>query len=223
MIGVGRLRAHLVAAAMLAAAGAQAQVPARRELAGMVAVQVVATTDGSPADRRACGADSRDMERRALALLGRTRLVAAPASGAIEEAVRRHPDYRRLLAARQAAAAAASHATDADALRAARREEEAYRRELATWEEPPTLILSSVSLQVTRGLCAEYVSLEVTSPVEPTRVLGTGASTTGSVTLFLRGSMISGAGANFRERRARVIEEQVRDFIDAWAARNPPR
>lgn len=218
------MRAPFLAVAMLVMPSAvHAQSPPRRELTGMVAVQVVTTTDGSPADRRVCGADSRDMERRALSVLGRTPLVAAPAGEAIGEAVRSHPDYQRLLAARQAAREAARRAAEPDAMREARRDEEAASAALSTWEEPPILILSSLLLQVGRGVCAEYISLEVTSPVEPTRVVGTGASTTASVTLFLRGSLISGSGAGFRERRGRVIDELLGDFVTAWADRNRSR
>lgn len=202
-----------------APANADAQTRPRAELNGMVAVAVVATSDGSPADRRACGAEVGDMERRVLTALAPTRLVAARGARAVTDAVEVHPEYQRLAAAHRAAEAA-SRAAPPEARREAQRAEDAARRALTPWEEPPLLIVSAISLVVSRGVCAEYLGLEVTGRVEPTRVVGTGASTTGNVTLFLRAAMISGPASAFRARRGRVIEDMARDFAGAWAQSN---
>lgn len=162
------------------------------------------------------------MERRVLAVLAPTRLVAAPGARAVADAVQVHPEYQRLAAAHRAAEAA-RRAAAPEARLEAQRAEDAAQRALTPWEEPPLLILSAISLVVSRGVCAEYLAFEVTGRVEPTRVVGTGASTTGSVTLFLRAAMISGPASNFRARRGRVIEEMARDFAESWSQSNPPR
>ncbi|MBR0662572.1 hypothetical protein [Neoroseomonas oryzicola] len=219
---LGGLALALLAACAATLPPAHAQSRPRPELNGMVAVAVVATTDGSPADKRACGADAGEMERRVLAVLAPTRLLAAPGVRAVADAVQVHPEYQRLSAAHRAAEAT-RRAAAPEARLEAQRAEEAAQRALTPWEEPPLLIVSAISLVVSRGVCAEYLGLEVTGRVEPTRIVGTGAPTTGSVTLFLRAAMISGPASNFRARRARVLEEMVGDFARTWEQSNPAR
>lgn len=219
------MRTHTLSIFLAAAAGftthtTKAEVQSSRpiyELAGAVAVSVVANDIGDERSNRACDADVRDMERRVRFILNQTRLVLVEPVGL--QAVERHPEYQRLLGQREATVRALPPSETSNMESHFRALQDADRP-LEPWRHPLWLQVDMRPLAAGPQSCAQSITFRVNARIEATRVLSGRANTNTAPTVFSRSTLLLGPTSGAREQRGRVVEEFARDLANAWAEAN---